>query len=396
MLSQVLTLFIALFLALSAVATVPASVEIPQGRVWRLLESGYPQQAELLEKSLEEFLKTQPIHQVAYLGGGISTSYLVRFDHNVFAVMKLSDPYVPNSYLHEVAAYKLDRLLGLHMIPLTVARVLNGQNYSLQLYYPGEGLQTKNENDFQRRRDDLKVFDYLISQGDRPGNTKNTFIAEDGRRIAIDQARVFLPYSPQELQTWNYGQPSDEIKERILNLNEIEVRKTLKGLLSKSQINQVLIRLLELKNDFSKNPPPTKKPNQQKDPWPQMKDEFKLPEKTLQYEFWDYFGVWKILSEQKGKRLTPEALEMIQKNSSSESRRKLLGAIFQRWPNFTTEVKKELLNLLWSQQAVAVLKHYRPTLRDVIQLDPNKEKDILKLDSVSPLKPKPLCSRAHF
>ena len=97
---------------------------------------------------------------------------------------------------HEVAAYGIDRLLDLRLVPVTVPRVVDGKEGSLQFWV--EGLV--NQIDIQEKGLDyrngwcqvvpqfelLKVFDALIFNQDRTQQNL-TFDSHDWRMVLIDQ-----------------------------------------------------------------------------------------------------------------------------------------------------------------------------------------------------------------
>ncbi|MGB9907029.1 MAG: hypothetical protein ACPLRR_06560 [Candidatus Saccharicenans sp.] len=107
---------------------------------------------------------------------------------------------------YEIAAYRLDKLLGLDMIPPTVERRFQGQRGSLQLWVehkydlleivdhniplPKEGLEAVN---LERRQYQARAFDSLLANEDR--SLQNTLLTEDWRTILIDHSRSFRPDS---------------------------------------------------------------------------------------------------------------------------------------------------------------------------------------------------------
>ena len=83
----------------------------------------------------------------------------------------------------EVDAYRIDRELELGVVPVTVEREINGGKGSLQLWVEVE--LPRGEN---RRREEMKVLDYLIQNSDRqPRN----ILRSDGQVVAIDHGISF-------------------------------------------------------------------------------------------------------------------------------------------------------------------------------------------------------------
>jgi hypothetical protein len=100
----------------------------------------------------------------------------------------------------EIAAYRLSRYLGLHMVPVTVEREFQGDRGSCQIWVdPWNNLETilkKKLNPpgikamyFQRELCLQRAFDNLISNEDR--HQRNYLILDDWRMILIDNSRSF-------------------------------------------------------------------------------------------------------------------------------------------------------------------------------------------------------------
>jgi hypothetical protein len=103
-----------------------------------------------------------------------------------------------DSWKYEVAAYQVDKLIGLNMTPPTVERVHGGRRGSVQLWIDGcmtEGERIKKKlsppgpiawRHFIYR---LRVFDNLIYNIDR--NLGNMLITPDWKVVMIDHSRAF-------------------------------------------------------------------------------------------------------------------------------------------------------------------------------------------------------------
>ena len=100
----------------------------------------------------------------------------------------------------EIAAYRLSRHLGLHMVPVTVEREFQGDRGSCQIWVDSwitlETRQKKNLNPpgikvnaFFRALFLQRAFDNLISNEDR--HQRNYLIMDDWRMILIDHSRSF-------------------------------------------------------------------------------------------------------------------------------------------------------------------------------------------------------------
>jgi len=104
-----------------------------------------------------------------------------------------------DSWQAEVAAYRLDRLIGLGMVPATVDRPVRGQEGSLQWWVDDavmseedridKGLRPPDLEDWTRQTLKVRLFDELISNVDRHMN--NLLITEDFQIRLIDHSRSF-------------------------------------------------------------------------------------------------------------------------------------------------------------------------------------------------------------
>lgn len=100
----------------------------------------------------------------------------------------------------EIAAYRLSRLLGVHMVPATVEREFQGDRGSCQIWVDSwnnlETVLKKKLNPpgikamyFSRELCFQRAFDNLISNEDR--HQRNYLIMDDWRMILIDHSRSF-------------------------------------------------------------------------------------------------------------------------------------------------------------------------------------------------------------
>ena len=120
------------------------------------------------------------------------------------------------SYKAEIAAYKLDRLLGLNMVPPIVERNMNGSNGAAVLWVentrgwsvekPPQGPEPKWSLQLTR----MKMFDLLIANIDR--NQGNLIYDSDWHLFLIDHSRAFTgkkdlkgmaPLARVDRELWN-------------------------------------------------------------------------------------------------------------------------------------------------------------------------------------------------
>jgi hypothetical protein len=156
----------------------------------------------------EEFLTTAEIvGQEQLKGEGAVTNpwklTLSKDGLQKFALWKNIDVLTgrfPDSWKWEVAAYRIDRLLDLNMVPATVERRFHGDRGSIQIWVESE-MTLKKKVEKKIKTPSYKVFywnralflqrffDNLIGNEDRHQN--NYLITADWRLILIDHSRSF-------------------------------------------------------------------------------------------------------------------------------------------------------------------------------------------------------------
>ena len=153
-----------------------------------------------------------------------------------------------DSYLSEMAAYEMNRLLGLDNMPPTVFRTLNGSQGTLQLWAEGTMLDRERALKkilppealpWNRQMWDTRVFDNLINNFDR--NQTNILIDPNWRMILIDHTRSFardrsLP-NPKQVIRCSRG-----LWYALRHLDEAEVRTRLSPYLSRADIDALFVR----------------------------------------------------------------------------------------------------------------------------------------------------------
>jgi hypothetical protein len=152
------------------------------------------------------------------------------------------------SHQAEVAAYEMDKLLGLGMVPPTVMRSIDWEDGSLQWWVEGARLYKELEHDrppnaieYSHQLSRMEMFDVLIGNPDR--NAGNFMIDACWNVILIDHSRAFL--SDEDL-------PSDKTKlpvqfdrrlvKKLRELDEEMLKDRLGNLLSSWQWEAILAR----------------------------------------------------------------------------------------------------------------------------------------------------------
>jgi len=106
-----------------------------------------------------------------------------------------------DSYIYDVAAYHVDRLLGLNRTPPTVIRTIKGNKGSLQIWIEGSITEAERRTQsiappeiarFNQQKSTLQLFDNLVAN--RDSNLGNTLIDGNWRLWFIDCSRCFEKY----------------------------------------------------------------------------------------------------------------------------------------------------------------------------------------------------------
>lgn len=160
----------------------------------------------------------------------------------------------------EIAAYRIDQLLGLNMIPPTIEKRFRGNRGSCQLWVESEmSLKDKFENNI--RTPSLKTFywnraiylqrffDNLIANEDR--HQQNIRITEDWRMILIDHSRSFRTGNKFTKNLINKPEGRDgkpmkslprSIYEKVKSLDFDTIRAAVGEYLTDDEIKAVLAR----------------------------------------------------------------------------------------------------------------------------------------------------------
>jgi len=201
----------------------------------------------------EEYLRTAPIERLTDVPVGVThprRAYFAPGGLARSAAVKDLPPGVRRgfweSYKSEIAAYELDRLLGLDMVPPTVERRVGRDLVSVQLWVEGcRVIKDVDQNaphdpvTWDRQNYRQRVFDNLIANID--DNAGNILVDPAWNLILIDHSRCFASDAmPFEKQMSHVDRP---LFDRLKALDEASVMARLKPwLLSAGTVRQLLKR----------------------------------------------------------------------------------------------------------------------------------------------------------
>jgi hypothetical protein len=154
-----------------------------------------------------------------------------------------------DSWMYNVAAYRLDRMIGLNMVPVSVVRRYGNEKAAFTWWVDdvmmeeGERLkQHRGAPDTDRWNQQMqlvRVFDQLIANTDR--NVGNLLITRDWRIWPIDHTRAFRlnrePKTPA-----NITRCDRQVLEKMKQLDRDVLRKQLGDVLTRNEIDALLSR----------------------------------------------------------------------------------------------------------------------------------------------------------
>ncbi len=169
----------------------------------------------LTDGQVEDFLRTATVEKIGTTKEGKTKPYKVKLTLNgksMFGIFKYFDSttnpksssgrknkYEADRYQQEIAAYNLDRILNIGLVPVTVFRKLNGRDGIIQVWIDGLISELEmSENkilydgycDYESQDNFLNAFDYLIANRDR--NQSNVLFSRSDMQIwFIDHSRAF-------------------------------------------------------------------------------------------------------------------------------------------------------------------------------------------------------------
>lgn len=154
-------------------------------------------------EAIEQCLRTSPVERAEDVPVGVTKPKKVFFQPGATIPCAAWKPLAPNryqgfweSYKSEIAAYELDKLLQLNMVPPTVERTYKGDKGAAVMWIEGvktwdrkATLTPPNPEAWSRQVCRMKMFDQLIANIDR--NQGNLLYDESFRLILIDHSRAF-------------------------------------------------------------------------------------------------------------------------------------------------------------------------------------------------------------
>jgi hypothetical protein len=186
------------------------------------------------EQRLEDHLRTAKVTRLEDIGTGVThprRAFLDPAEPFASLTWKVLPPGRPRgyweSYKSEIAAYELDKLLGMGMVPPAVERVIDGDTGAAIMWI--DGVRSVKEMGgkvpagpvWGRPLRKMMMFDNLIANGDR--NAGNILIGQPGQLILIDHSRAFIT----DLDVPKFERVDAELWERMKALTSDDLTKVL-------------------------------------------------------------------------------------------------------------------------------------------------------------------------
>lgn len=221
----------------SAPAT-PAAPAVTSAKIW-----------EGRAAEFEEFIRTAPFARIEEVPIGVTKpkrGYFAPGGLAASAAWKVLPPGRPNgyweSYRSEIAAYELDKLLAIGMIPPVVEKKWQGERGAAILWLKPvrswkEVEPLPKPETWNRQAVRMKMFDNLVGNIDR--NQGNMLVDLDWNLFLIDHSRAFvtdkkLPFTMTRIDR--------ELWDRMRALDEPTLKGVLGNLIDGSQIRAILAR----------------------------------------------------------------------------------------------------------------------------------------------------------
>jgi hypothetical protein len=166
------------------------------------------------EAEIEEFLRTAEIEKIEEVGVGVTKPKRAIFKDGGLVKLAAWKPLPPgihggfwDSYKSEIAAYEIDKLLGMQMVPPAVERRVDGQVGAMIMWIEDvkgwkmdSPVTGPDAYAWSKQVSRMKLFDNLIGNTDR--NQGNLIYDGDWHLILIDHSRA-LTNTKKEIVSFN-------------------------------------------------------------------------------------------------------------------------------------------------------------------------------------------------
>ena len=202
---------------------------------------------------IEQFLRTADVVRTDNLppgNTGLQKVTLTQGETVRHAVFRRAGfpPDLKDSWKLEIAAYEVNKLLGLNMVPPTVERTVRGTKGSLQLWIENamseverleKNVGPPDVEAWSRQIWKVRVFDQLVCNIDR--NPGNLLIDKNWKVYMIGHDRTFRA-TPDLMDPRNQTHLSVSMMEALKKLNKANLTRSCSDYLSDPEIEAILAR----------------------------------------------------------------------------------------------------------------------------------------------------------
>jgi hypothetical protein len=229
----------------------------------------------LTDEEIEKILREGKIVSIEDVGQGVTKPQKVTIKHGEFEISGLFKTESTNikgrgrndsrklmaiadRWQYEVAAYRIDKIIGLNLVPVTVERTINGTQGSLQFWIDDlvseldretESLSASGWCPLGEQWPLMFIFDALIYNDDRTKQNM-TYSGDDWMMFLIDNSRAFRTDRgrPKDIRKVEL-KLSSMLSDHLESLNKENLGASVGRLLERSQIQALLKRRDEIVKD---------------------------------------------------------------------------------------------------------------------------------------------------
>ena len=212
------------------------------------------------QKKLENYLRTAKVVSKSRTGGRGENWKLNLDDGKIarqgfFKLTNRSRPtLIADSYKYGIAAYEMDKLLDLDLVPAVVEREIDRKKGSLQIFITGalreserrlKNIEPPDPEKFKNTLENLSVFENLTYSpsfcGERELGDILIMDKEDWKVWRVDFSEAF-DISPELIPGCEITCCSKKLYQRLINLDDKVIKAKLKHYLNDEEISKLLKR----------------------------------------------------------------------------------------------------------------------------------------------------------
>jgi hypothetical protein len=217
-------------------------------------------QENVKQKELENYLRTAKVVSKRRTGGRGENWRLSLDDGKIarygfFKLINRSRPtLIPDSYKYGIAAYELDKLLDLNLVPTVVEREIEGKKGSLQIFIEGaleesnrrmKNIEPPDPEKFKNTLEDLSVFENLTYSpsfcGERELDDILIMDKKDWKIWRVDFSEAFAA-SPELIPGCEITRCSKKLYQHLIKLEDKVIKAKLKHYLNDEEMSMLLKR----------------------------------------------------------------------------------------------------------------------------------------------------------